>query len=100
MHAGDTLLAIAQFQPIAVVFTIPEDALFQVRALLGSGAHPVVEAWNRDNSVRLDTGRLTAMDNAIDPETGTIKLKASFENKDGALFPSQFVNVHVLMSSR
>ncbi len=100
VHAGDTLLVITQLRPIAVVFQLAEDALPRVRALLRSGASPVVEAWNRDMTARLATGRLTAIDNEIDVQTGTIKLKASFENKDGVLFPNQFVQVRVLLSTR
>ncbi len=75
VRAGDPLLVITQLQPIAVVFAIPEDALPPVRALLRGGAPPVVEVWNRDMSGRLATGRLTAVDNEIDVEKGTIKLK-------------------------
>jgi multidrug efflux system membrane fusion protein len=56
-----------------------------------------VEAWNRDQTVKIATGRLTAMDNQINQETGTLKLKAEFDNKDDALFPNQFVNVRVLL---
>lgn len=100
VHAGDTLLVITQLHPIAVVFPIKEDDLPRVQTLLGSGAMPVVEAWNRDNTARLATGRLTAIDNAIDPETATIKLKALFDNRDGALFPNQFVNVRLHISAR
>jgi biotin carboxyl carrier protein len=100
VHAGDSLVVITQLQPIAVVFSLPEDAVPQVQALLKSGATPVVEAWSRDMSVRLATGRLTAIDNEIDINQGTIKLKASFDNKDGALFPNQFVNARVLLTSR
>jgi multidrug efflux pump subunit AcrA (membrane-fusion protein)/beta-lactamase regulating signal transducer with metallopeptidase domain len=100
VHAGDSLVVITQLQPIAVVFSLPEDAVPQAQVLLRSGATPVVEAWNRDNSVRLATGRLTAIDNEIDINQGTIKLKASFDNKDGALFPNQFVNVRVLLTSQ
>ncbi|HEY6345977.1 MAG TPA: M56 family metallopeptidase [Bryobacteraceae bacterium] len=100
VHAGDSLVVITQLQPIAVLFSLPEDAVPQVQALLRSGAIPVVEAWGRDMSVRLAVGRLTAIDNEIDRETGTIKLKASFDNKDGGLFPNQFVNARVLLTSR
>jgi multidrug efflux pump subunit AcrA (membrane-fusion protein) len=100
VRVGDTLLVITQLQPIAVVFSIPEDALPQAQALVRSGATPIVEAWTRDASKRLAIGRLTAIDNEIDKEQGTIKLKASFDNKDGALFPNQFVNVRVPISAR
>jgi multidrug efflux pump subunit AcrA (membrane-fusion protein) len=100
VHAGDSLVVITQLQPIAVVFSVPEDFVQQVQALLRSGAAPVVEAWNLNMSARLATGRLTAVDYEIDIEKGTVKLKASFDNKDGALFPNQFVNARVLLTSR
>jgi multidrug efflux system membrane fusion protein len=102
VHAADAngILVITQLQPIAVLFTIPEDALPQVRARLKEGASLPVEAWNRDYTVKIATGRLTAVDNRIDPETGTVKLKAVFDNKDDALFPNQFVNVRMLMNGR
>ena len=58
-----------------------------------------VEAWNRDNTIKLATGRLTSVDNQIDLETGTAKLKAVFDNKDEALFPNQFVNVRLLFKT-
>jgi multidrug efflux system membrane fusion protein len=98
--AGSTgIVVITQLQPIAVLFTIPEDRLNEVRALLRQGAGPTVEAWNRDSTVRIGTGRLTAVDNEINPETGTAKLKAVFDNKDEALFPNQFVNVRLFIRS-
>ncbi len=102
VHATDTtgIVVIIQLQPISVLFTIPEDILPQVRALLREGANPPVEAWNRDNSVKIATGRLTAVDNQIDQETGTAKLKAVFDNNDGALFPNEFVNVRVLVNNK
>jgi multidrug efflux pump subunit AcrA (membrane-fusion protein) len=98
VHAGDTLLVITQLHPIAVVFTIPEDDLPRVRTLLSSNAAPVIDLWDRTGKVRLGSGRLTAIDNEIDPATGTIKLKASVDNRAGALFPNQFVNVRLRVS--
>lgn len=102
VHAGDgtALVVITQIQPISVVFTIPEDRIPEVAARFRSGAPTVVEAWNRDSSRLIATGRLTAMDNQIDVQTGTLNLKASFSNKDGALFPNQFVNVKLFLSGR
>jgi RND family efflux transporter MFP subunit len=102
VHASDStgIVIITQLQPIAVVFQIPEDSLPQVRARLSEGASLPVEAWNRDLTVKLATGLLTAVDNQIDMTTGTAKLKAVFDNKDGALFPNQFVNVRMLMNGR
>ncbi len=97
VHASDStgIVIVNQLQPIAVIFQIPQEYLPAVRAQLSRGATPVVEAWNRDNSAKIATGRLTAVDNLIDQNTGTVKLKAEFENRDGALFPNQFVNVHL-----
>ena len=101
VRAGDTLVIVTQLNPIAVVFPISEDVLPRLQALLRSGTTPVVEVRNRaGGSVRLATGRLTAIDNEIDPATGTIKLKAYLDNRDGALFPNQFVNVRLLINAR
>jgi RND family efflux transporter MFP subunit len=102
VHAADPtgIVVISQLQPISVLFTLPEDALPQVLARMKQGGGPVVEAWNRTNSVKLATGRLTAVDNQIDVETGSAKFKAVFDNKDGALFPNQFVNVRLFLNSQ
>jgi multidrug efflux system membrane fusion protein len=101
VHANDQngMVVITQLQPIAVLFTIPEDSLPQVTQKLRGGAHLTVEAYNRDNSKKLATGTLLTVDNQIDNTTGTSKLKAVFDNKDNALFPQQFVNVHLLVDS-
>ena len=100
VHAADAIVIITQIQPISVLFTIPEDSLPPVLAQLRRGASPRAEAWNRDNSVKLATGRLIAVDNQIDTETGTVKLKAEFDNKDSALFPNQFINVRLFLNSQ
>jgi multidrug efflux system membrane fusion protein len=101
VHASDSggLFVITQIQPISVLFTIPEDTVPQVMKKIRSGAHLPVEAFNRDNSVKLASGTLLTVDNEIDPTTGTSKLKAVFENKDNALFPSQFVNIRLLVDT-
>jgi multidrug efflux system membrane fusion protein len=100
VHASDAtgMVVITQLQPIAVLFTIPEDSLPQVTQRLRAGAHLTVEAYNRDNSRKLATGTLVTVDNQIDNTTGTSKLKAVFDNKDHALFPQQFVNIHLLVN--
>jgi RND family efflux transporter MFP subunit len=96
VHADtDGLVVINQLQPIAVLFSLSEDCLPRVLPLR-DGVRPLVEAWNRDQTARLATGHLTAIDNQIDQETGTFKLKAMFDNKRGELFPNQFVNVRLL----
>jgi RND family efflux transporter MFP subunit len=102
VHAADAtgILIITQLQPIAVLFTIPEDSLPLVRARLTEGASVPVETWSRDNTAKIATGRLTAVDNQIDQTTGTAKLKAVFDNQDGALFPGEFVNVQLLVNGK
>lgn len=90
------LLIITQLQPIAVLFSLPQDQLPQVYGKLRAGAQLPVEAFDRDNTTKIAAGKLLTIDNQIDPTTGTYKLKAVFSNNDHALFPNQFVNVHLL----
>ena len=101
VHASDAtgMVVITQLQPIAVLFTIPEDSLPPVTQKLRAGAHLTVEAYNRDNSKKLATGTLVTVDNQIDNTTGTSKLKAVFDNTDRALFPQQFVNIRLLVDT-
>jgi len=101
VHASDQngMVVITQLQPISVLFTIPEDALPQVVQKLRAGAHLPTDAYNRDNSKKLASGRLVTLDNQIDSTTGTSKLKAVFDNKDNALFPQQFVNIRLLVDT-
>jgi membrane fusion protein, multidrug efflux system len=97
VQAGATsgMIVITQLQPISVLFTIPEDSLPQVMNKLRSGAHLPVDAYNRDNSVKLASGEFQTVDNQIDNTTGTSKLKAIFPNTDNTLFPQQFVNIRL-----
>jgi len=100
VHPDQPMFVITQLQPIAVRFSVPEDYVTPAHSQLRKGSAPRVEAWNRDNSKRLAAGRLTAIDNQIDTQTGTIQMKAEFENQDGALFPNQFVNVRLFLDGR
>ena len=97
VHATDPngLVVITQLQPITVVFTIPEDSLPPVLAKLKAGERLPVEAFDREQKRRLATGSLLTVDNQIDPNTGTVKLKAIFPNEDNELFPNQFVNARL-----
>jgi multidrug efflux system membrane fusion protein len=101
VHAADAngMITITQLQPIAVLFTIPEDNLPQVTQKLRAGAHLPADAYNRDNSKKLASGMLVTLDNQIDNTTGTSKLKAVFGNQDNALFPQQFVNIRLLVDT-
>lgn len=102
VRAGDAngLVVITQLQPITVLFTIPEDNIPAVMKKLQSGDKPPVEAFDRALKNKLATGSLLTVDNQIDPTTGTVKLKAQFQNADYTLFPNQFVNTRMLIDVR
>jgi membrane fusion protein, multidrug efflux system len=99
VHAADTtgLAVITQLQPITVIFTIPEDSLPQVIQKLHAGERLIVDAYDREQKNKLATGYLLTADNQIDPTTGTVRLKAKFDNEAAALFPNQFVNARLLL---
>jgi len=94
---GDTngIVVINQLQPITVIFPIPEDNVPALVRRLRSGGALTVEAYDRTNSAKLAVGKLLTIDNQIDVTTGTVKLRAQFENADGMLFPNQFVNIQL-----
>jgi multidrug efflux system membrane fusion protein len=97
IHATDTtgLAVITQLDPIAVVFALPEDDVSQVFRKNGGVGLPV-QAYDHDDQELLTTGTVIAVDNQVNTTTGTFNVKASFDNKDSALFPNQFVNAHLL----
>jgi len=101
VHAADTngILVITQVQPIAVIFTLPEDNLPEVVAEMKK-RQLLVEAYNRDNNMKLGQGVLLTLDNQIDQTTGTIKLKSQFDNRDQTLWPNQFVNIRLFLNVR
>ncbi len=94
------LAVITQLQPIAVLFTIPEDDLPQVLTKMRAGQQLVVDAYNRMLTKKLATGTLRTIDNQIDLHTGTVKCKAVFPNEENTLFPNQFVNVRLLLDTK
>jgi multidrug efflux system membrane fusion protein len=94
------LVIINQLRPIAVYFTLPENLLPQVLAKLKADRHLPVDAYDRGDVQKLATGELLTADNQIDTTTGTAKLKAVFNNENEALFPNQFVNIHLVMEDR
>ena len=102
VHATDAngLLVITQLQPISVIFSLPQDQLPEVNTKLRSGVQLVVDAYDRDDTAKIASGKLQTIDNQIDPTTGTYKLKSIFANSDNALFPNQFVNVHLLVDTK
>jgi multidrug efflux system membrane fusion protein len=99
VHANDTtgLVIITQVQPIAVLFSLPQENLQKVYGELRAGRHPQVAALDSANAKQLAVGTLLTIDDAIDPATGTFRCKAMFDNADNALFPNQFVNVRMLV---
>jgi len=101
VHGSDAngLAVITQLDPIAVLFTIPQDTLPRIMARLKAGEKPPVEAWDRDQKNLLATGKLITVDNQIDVTTGTVKLKAEFANGDAKLFSNQFVNVRMVVDT-
>ena len=98
VHASDPngLLVITQLHPIAVLFSLPEDTLPSIMKQMKKGALPV-DAYTRDDTTKVASGKLLTINNQIDPTTGTDKLKAVFDNVDSALWPNQFVNIHLLL---
>lgn len=105
------IVLLTQVQPVTVIFPIPEAELGKVLTRIGvqtsgegqggrnsRGSSLAVQAWDRDGKIRLATGELLTVDNQIDVSTGTVKVKAIFPNKDGALFPNQFVNVRLVVN--
>jgi len=90
------IVVITQLQPISAIFSIPEDHVNSIARRLHAGAALEVDAYDRSDSTKLATGKLSTIDNQIDAATGTFKLRALFDNRDGLLFPNQFVNIRLL----
>lgn len=99
VQTSDTtgLAVIATLQPITVIFSIPEDSVPEVLEQIESGKTLTVKAYNRQQTKLLSVGKLLTIDNQIDPTTGTVRLRAQFENNDNHLFPNQFVNANLLV---
>jgi membrane fusion protein, multidrug efflux system len=102
VHASDAggLLVITQLQPISVIFSLPQDQLSEVLAKMHGNQQLPVEAYDRDDTTKIASGKLLTIDNQIDITTGTYKLKATFSNENNTLFPNQFVNTHLLVDTR
>ena len=94
------LVVITQLQPITVIFSVAEDYLPQIQKQLRSGQKMPVDAFARDQTTKLASGTLLTLDNQIDQTTGTLKLKAIFQNQDTELFPNQFVNARLLVDTQ
>jgi multidrug efflux system membrane fusion protein len=102
IHAADTngMLVITQIEPISVIFTIPEDQLGPIVQKMRAGQKLTVDAWDRDMKNELASGYLATLDNQIDQATGTLKLRALFDNAKHNLFPNQFINARLLQQEK
>jgi membrane fusion protein, multidrug efflux system len=102
VHAADTngMIVITQLEPISVIFTVSEDQMPPILQKLHAGQKLVVEAWDRELRNKIATGALETVDNEIDPTTGTLKLRAVFNNEKRSLFPNQFVNARLLLQEK
>nr|WP_320132288.1 efflux RND transporter periplasmic adaptor subunit [uncultured Holophaga sp.] len=97
--SSSTIAVITQVDPITVVFALPEDRIQAVQnRLRAKGQTLQVELFDRSGSNRLAAGRLLGLDSAVDTTTGTLKMRATFDNRDGKLFPNQFVNTRMELS--
>jgi membrane fusion protein, multidrug efflux system len=98
--SGNTTLAvITQLEPITVIFTVAEDSLAQVQAQTRHGKKLAVDVFDRTQQTKIATGKLLTFDNQIDTTTGTVRLRAQFDNKNDSLFPNQFVNARLLVNT-
>lgn len=94
------IVVVTQLQPITAVFTVPEDSIPEIMQHMQGKEQMVAEAWDRSGKTKLAVGKVYALDNQVDPTTGTVKVRAEFSNKDNALFPSQFVNIKCLTETK
>jgi membrane fusion protein, multidrug efflux system len=94
------MIVITQIQPISVIFTVGEDQLPPILQKIRAGQTLPVDAWDRDNKTKLSSGTLSTIDNLIDQTTGTLKLRAVFDNQNRTLFPNQFVNARLLQQEK
>ena len=101
VQAGQStgIVVVTELSPMSVVFTVPEDNISQIMGRVSQGAVLDVDAWDRSQTVKVATGKLATVDNVVDPTTGTVKLRAMFDNTDSKLFPSQFVNIRLLVDT-
>jgi membrane fusion protein, multidrug efflux system len=94
------MIVITQIQPISVIFTVGEDQLPPILQKIRAGQQLTVDAWDRDQKKKIASGSLSTIDNLIDQTTGTLKLRATFDNENRALFPNQFVNARLLQQEK
>jgi multidrug efflux system membrane fusion protein len=94
-----SIVVVTELQPISVLFTLPEDNISAVMERVGAGAKLSADAYDRANTTKLASGTLATFDNEVSPTTGTVELRAMFDNADNRLFPQQFVNIRLLVNT-
>ena len=101
VQAGQStgIVVVTQLQPMSVLFTIPEDSVHSVLDRVNAGAVLPADVWDRSQTNKITSGTLSAVDTVVDPTTGSVKLRALFDNKDSKLFPAQFVNIRLLVET-
>ena len=101
VQAGQSngIVVVTKLDPMSVLFTIPEDSVGKVVSRVGSGATLPVDVYDRSQTNKITSGNLSAVDTVVDPTTGSVKLRALFDNKDNKLFPAQFVNVKLFVDT-
>lgn len=93
------IVVVTQLQPMSVLFTIPEDSVHKVLDRVNGGATLPVDVYDRSRTTKITSGNLSAVDTVVDPTTGSVKLRALFDNQDNKLFPAQFVNIRLLVET-
>jgi membrane fusion protein, multidrug efflux system len=93
------IVVVTELSPMSVIFTVPEDNVSQIMGRVSKGAVLEADAWDRSQTTKIASGKLATVDNVVDPSTGTVKLRAMFDNQDGKLFPNQFVNIRLLVNT-
>jgi multidrug efflux system membrane fusion protein len=99
IQAADSVVVITQLQPMSVIYSVSQDNIPEVVSDMHDGHQVSVAAWNRDFTKKIATGFLLTLDNEVDQNTGTVKLRAQFPNSDYALFPDEFVNASMLVKT-
>ena len=101
VQAGQSngIVVVTQLDPMSVLFTIPEDSVHKVVERVNGGATLPVDVYDRSQTNKITSGNLSAVDTVVDPTTGSVKLRALFDNKDSKLFPAQFVNVKLFVDT-
>ncbi len=93
------IVVVTELSPMSVIFTVPEDNVSRIMSRVAQGAALDVDAWDRGQTAKIASGKLATVDNVVDPTTGTVKLRAMFDNNDNKLFPNQFVNIRLLVDT-